>query len=184
VNVTHLVILDREGVISECVAPFIRAPEEFKPIPGALEAIARLNQASVRIVVATNQAGVGRGLTDMATVNAIHDRMHRAAMSAGGRIDAVFYCPHAEEAGCRCRKPATGMFEEIAERYGLHDLRGVAAVGDGMRDMLAARKAGATPVLVRTGKGLETESAGGLPQGVQLFKDLAAFADDWLARQV
>ncbi len=183
-NPTHLVILDREGVISECVVPFMRSPEEFKPIPGALEAIARLNQAGARVVVATNQAGVGRGLTDMATVNAIHDRMHRAVMSVGGRIDAIFYCPHAEEAGCRCRKPATGMFEEIAERYGLHDLSGVAAVGDSIRDLLAARKAGATPILVRTGKGRDTESAGGLPQGAQVFDDLAAFTDDWLARQV
>lgn len=183
-SATHLVILDREGVLSECVAPFVSSPDDFKPIPGALEAVARLNQAGARVVVATNQAGVGRGLFDMATVNAIHDRLHRAAMAVGGRIDAVFYCPHAEDAGCRCRKPAIGLFEEISERYGRQDLRGVAAVGDSIRDLQAARKAGATPILVRTGKGRETETSGDLPAGVQVFDTLADFADDWLARQV
>lgn len=183
-SAAHLVILDREGVLSEFAVPFMRSPDDFKPIPGSLEAIARLNQAGARVVVATNQAGVGRGLTDMSTVNAIHDRMHRAAMSVGGRIDAIFYCPHAEEAGCRCRKPATGMFEEIAHRYGLRDLHGVAAVGDGIRDILAAKTAGATPILVRTGKGRETEASADLPPGVHVFDTLAAFTDDWLARQV
>jgi len=178
-----LVILDREGVLNECVAPFMRSPDDFKPIPGAFEAIARLNQAGVRVVVATNQAGVGRGLFDMRTVNAIHDRMHRAAVGAGGRIDAVFYCPHPEEAGCPCRKPRTGLFEEIAERYDLRDLAGTAAVGDSIRDLQAASKAGARPVLVRTGKGRETERAGNLPSGVQVYDDLAGFTEDWLSRR-
>ena len=179
----RLVILDREGVLTECVAPFMRSPEDFRPIPGALEAIGRLNQAGYRVVVASNQAGVGRGLFDMATVNAIHDRMHRAVTAVGGRIDAVFYCPHPEEAGCACRKPATGLFDEIAERYGLSQLAGVAAVGDSIRDLLAASRAGAQAVLVRTGKGRETEAAGGLPQGVQICDDLAAFADVWLVQR-
>lgn len=177
-----LVILDREGVLSECVTPFMRSPDDFRPIPGALEAIARLNQGGARVVVASNQAGVGRGLFDMATVNAIHDRMHRAAMAVGGRIDAVFYCPHPEESGCRCRKPRTGLFEEIAERYGLRDLARVPAVGDSIRDLVGASRAGAAPILVRTGKGRETEAAGDLPPGVRVFDDLAAFAEDWLAR--
>jgi D-glycero-D-manno-heptose 1,7-bisphosphate phosphatase len=182
VSDVRLVILDREGVLTECVAPFMRSPEDFRPIPGAFEAIARLNQVGVRVVVATNQAGVGRGLFDMATVNAIHDRMHRAALSAGGRIDAVFYCPHPEEAGCDCRKPHTGLFDEIAERYGLRGLAGVPCVGDSIRDLKAASSAGAEPVLVRTGKGRETESAGGLPSGVRTWDDLSAFVDDWLAQ--
>ena len=125
----RVVILDREGVLTECVVPFMRSPEDFRPIPGAFDAIGRLHQAGVRVVVATNQAGVGRGLFDMATANAIHDRMHRAALATGGRIDAVFYCPHPEEAGCACRKPRTGLFEEIAERFGLRSLAGVPAVG-------------------------------------------------------
>ena len=181
-SAADLVILDREGVLTECVVPFMRSPDEFKPITGAFEAIARLNQAGVRVVVATNQAGVGRGLFDMRTVNAIHDRMHRAAISAGGRIDAVFYCPHPEEAKCQCRKPRTGMFEEIAERYDRRDLAEVASVGDSIRDLQGASRAGAQPVLVRTGKGLETEKAGGLPDGVRVYDDLSAFADAWLAQ--
>ncbi|MBU3695080.1 MAG: D-glycero-beta-D-manno-heptose 1,7-bisphosphate 7-phosphatase [Rhodocyclaceae bacterium] len=178
-----MVILDREGVLTECVAPFMRSPDEFKAIPGAFDAIARLNQSGVRVVVATNQAGVGRGLYDMRTVNAIHDRMHRAAISAGGRIDAVFYCPHPEQSGCRCRKPGTALFEEIAERYGLRDLAGVAAVGDSIRDLEGASRAGAQPVLVRTGKGAETEKAGHLPDGVRVYDNLGTFAEDWLARR-
>jgi D-glycero-D-manno-heptose 1,7-bisphosphate phosphatase len=176
-----LVILDREGVLNECVVPFMRSPDDFRPIPGAFDAVARLNQAGVRVVVATNQAGVGRGLFDMRTVNAIHDRMHRAAIASGGRIDAVFYCPHPEEAGCRCRKPGIGLFEEIAERYDRRELVGVAAVGDGIRDLQGASAAGAQPVLVRTGKGRETEKGGGLPAGVKVYDDLGTFADVWLA---
>lgn len=178
---TRLVILDREGVLNECVAPFTRSPEDLRPIAGAFEAVGRLNQLGYRVVVASNQAGVGRGLFDMATVNAIHDRMHRGVLAVGGRIDAVFYCPHAEEAGCACRKPGIGLFEEIAERYGLNGLAGVPAVGDSIRDLLAARRAGAQPVLVRTGKGRETERAGGLPEGQPTYDDLAAFAEAWLA---
>ena len=178
----RLVILDREGVLNECVAPFMRSPEDFRPIPEAFEAVARLNQAGYRVVVATNQAGVGRGLFDMAALNAIHDRMHRAAISAGGRIDAVFYCPHPEEAGCPCRKPATGLFEEIAERYGLRSPAGVPAVGDSIRDLQAASKAGAQPVLVRTGKGRDTEAVNALPPGTLAFDDLSAFVDGWLSR--
>jgi len=177
---SRLVILDREGVLTECVAPFMRSPDDFRPIAGAFEAIGRLHQAGVRVVVATNQAGVGRGLFDMATVNAIHNRMHRAALAAGGRIDAVFYCPHPEDARCACRKPRTGLFDEIAERFGLRSLAKVPAVGDSIRDLQAASAAGALPVLVRTGKGRETESAGGMPDGVLACNDLGDFVDGWL----
>jgi D-glycero-D-manno-heptose 1,7-bisphosphate phosphatase len=179
----RLIILDREGVLSECVTPFMRSPEEFRPIPGAFEAVSQLNQAGCRVVVATNQAGVGRGLFDMRTVNAIHERMHRAAMAVGGRIDAVFYCPHAEESRCTCRKPRPGLFHEIAERYGLRSLDGVTAVGDSIRDVQAALAAGCRPVLVRTGKGRETERDPALPAGTEVLDDLAALAAQLLAAQ-
>ncbi len=178
---TRLVILDREGVITECATPFMRGPEDFRPIPGAFEAIARLNQAGVRVVVATNQAGVGRGLFDMTLVNTIHDRMHRAALAAGGRIDAVFYCPHSEEAHCACRKPRPGMLVQIADRFGLRSLMGVPAVGDSIRDLQAAVGAGCAPILVRTGKGRETEQDPDLPRGTVIYDSLADFTEAWLA---
>jgi D-glycero-D-manno-heptose 1,7-bisphosphate phosphatase len=170
-----LIILDRDGVINLDSAQFIKSPEEWKPIPGSLDAIARLTQEGYRVVIATNQSGIGRGLFDMATLNAIHDKMHRAVVVAGGRIDAVFYCPHAADSTCACRKPKPGMLEEIARRFNV-SLAGVPAVGDSLRDLQAAVAAGAGPVLVKTGKGAKTFEAGGLPEGTQVFDDLAAVA--------
>jgi len=168
-----LIILDRDGVINYDSDQFIKSPEEWKPLPGSLEAIARLCQAGYRVVVATNQSGVGRGLFDMPTLNAIHEKMHKACAQAGGRIDAVFFCPHAADADCKCRKPKSGMIEEIAERYGM-DLQGVLSVGDSLRDLEASVRLGAQPVLVLTGKGQKTQAKGGLPQGTRIYPDLAA----------
>jgi D-glycero-D-manno-heptose 1,7-bisphosphate phosphatase len=167
-----LIILDRDGVINYDSDQFIKNPEEWKPIPGSLEAIARLVQADYRVVVATNQSGVGRGLFDMPTLNAIHDKMHKAVALAGGRIDAIFFCPHAAEADCSCRKPKSGMLEEIAARYNVN-LKGVPAVGDSLRDLEPAARMGAQPVLVLTGKGAKTQLKGGLPEGTLIYPDLA-----------
>ncbi len=168
-----LVILDRDGVINHDSDQFIKNPDEWKPIPGSLEAIARLTQADYHVVVATNQSGVGRGLFDMPTLNAIHDKMHRAVAHAGGRIDAVFFCPHAADANCNCRKPKSGMIEEIAERYNV-SLKGVPAIGDSLRDLEAAARLGCQPILVLTGKGMKTQAKGGLPEGTLIYPDLAA----------
>ena len=168
-----LIILDRDGVINFDSDQFIKSPQEWKPIPGSLEAIARLNQADYRVVVATNQSGIGRGLFDMPTLNAIHDKMHKACALVGARIDAVFFCPHAAQTDCLCRKPKSGMFEEIAARYNV-DMKGVPTVGDSLRDLNCATKVGAQPILVLTGKGVKTQSAGGLPEGTRVFPDLAA----------
>jgi len=168
-----LIILDRDGVINYDSAQFIKSPEEWKPLPGSLEAIARLNQEGYRVVVATNQSGVGRGLFDMPTLNAIHDKMHKACALVGARIDAVFFCPHTAESHCLCRKPKAGMLEEIAERYNM-SLTGVPAVGDSLRDLQSAVTMGARPYLVLTGKGSKTQAAGGLPAGTRVFTDLAA----------
>ncbi|MHB8667494.1 MAG: D-glycero-beta-D-manno-heptose 1,7-bisphosphate 7-phosphatase [Burkholderiales bacterium] len=170
-----LVILDRDGVINVDSDQYIKSPEEWKPIAGSLEAIARLTQAGFRVVVATNQSGLGRGLFDMATLNAMHDKMHKAVNQLGGRIDAVFFCPHAQDAGCACRKPRPGMLMEIAERFNV-SLAGVAAIGDSLRDLQAASAADARPVLVLTGKGEHTLKSGGLPGGTEIHKDLAAAA--------
>lgn len=175
-----LIILDRDGVINFGSDQFIKSPEEWKPIPGSLEAIGRLTRDGWRVVVATNQSGLARGLFEMATLAAIHAKMHKAAAQAGGRIEAVFYCPHASEMECACRKPKAGMLNEIAARYG-SDLKEVPAVGDSLRDLVAAASVGARPVLVRTGKGEKTLAAGGMPADTPVFDDLAAVVDHLLA---
>lgn len=168
-----LVILDRDGVINRDSATFIKNPNEWIPIPGSLEAIAILNQQGYRVAVATNQSGIARGYFDMATLNAIHDKMHKALAQVGGRIDAVFYCPHAADAHCDCRKPKTGMLEEISRRFNV-ELNRVPGVGDALRDLQAFAKAGCQPYLVRTGKGEETYNLSEVPAGTIVVADLAA----------
>ena len=167
-----LIILDRDGVINYDSEQFIKSPDEWEPIPGSLEAIARLSQADYHVVVATNQSGVGRGLFDMQMLNAIHDKMLKSVVHAGGRIDAIFFCPHTTAANCNCRKPKSGMIDEIATRYNT-DLKDVPAVGDSLRDLEAVARLGAQPILVRTGKGEKTLAKGGLPEGTQVYADLA-----------
>ena len=175
-----LVILDRDGVINIDSDQFIKTPDEWKPIPGSLEAIARLTREGWRVVVATNQSGLARGLFEMATLNAIHAKMHKAVGQMGGRIEAVFYCPHAAEMSCECRKPKSGLFNEIATRYG-RDLQGVPSVGDSLRDLEAAASVGARPVLVKTGKGMKMLAAGGLPKDTLVFADLSEAVEHLLA---
>lgn len=170
-----LVILDRDGVINYDSPSYIKSPDEWKPIPGSLDAIARLNQDGYHVVVATNQSGVGRGLFEMATLNAINDKMHRAVGQAGGRIDAVFFCPHAHDAGCNCRKPKPGLFKEIASRFNVN-LQGVPSIGDSLRDLEASVAVGAQPILVLTGKGKHTQSENGLPPETRVFADLSEAA--------
>jgi D-glycero-D-manno-heptose 1,7-bisphosphate phosphatase len=168
-----LVILDRDGVINFDSDQYIKSPDEWRPIPGSLDAIARLTQWGWRVVVATNQSGIGRGLFEMDTLNAIHDKMIRAAAHAGGRIDAIFFCPHTNADKCACRKPKPGMLQEIAQRYNL-DLAGVPAIGDSLRDLQAASAVGAQAMLVLTGKGHKTHADPQLPPGIPVFPDLAA----------
>ena len=170
-----LVILDRDGTINHDSDQHIRSPEEWKPIKGSVEAIARLTQGDWRVVVATNQSGLGRGFFDMEALNAIHETMHRAVNQAGGRIDAIFFCPHAADSNCACRKPRPGMLHEIARRMNV-SLSGVPMVGDGLRDLQAAAAVGARPYLVLSGKGRKTKQSGGLPEGTKVFADLAAVA--------
>ena len=177
-----LIILDRDGVINHDSDNFIKSPDEWIPIPGSLEAIARLNQAGYRVIVSTNQSGVARGLFKMATLNAIHQKMHRAAQIAGADIDAVFFCPHAADDNCDCRKPKPGMLLDIAKRFDI-SLKGVPTVGDSLRDLQAGFVAGCTPYLVRTGKGERTLAKGGLPPGTTVHADLAAVVDHLLKKK-
>lgn len=155
-----LIILDRDGVINEDSDAYIKTPDEWQAVPGSLDAIARLSRAGWRVVVASNQSGLARGYFSMDTLNAIHAKMRRELAQAGGHLDAIFVCPHGPDDGCRCRKPAPGLFEDIARRYDVN-LAGVPTVGDSLRDLQAAVQLGCKPWLVRTGKGLRTLEKGG-----------------------
>lgn len=172
-----LIILDRDGVINHDSDAFIKSPEEWIPIKGSLEAIARLNQAGYQVVVATNQSGMSRGLFDMTTLNAIHQKMHNAAQQVGANIDAIFFCPHTSNDNCDCRKPKTGLFNDISKRFGVNLRSGVPTIGDSLRDLQAGFIAGCSPYLVLTGKGDKTREKGGLPPGTLIYPDLAAVVD-------
>jgi len=172
-----LIVLDRDGVINQDSDQFIKSPEEWKPIPGSLEAIARLNQWGWRVVVASNQSGVGRGLFGMDTLNAIHEKMVKSLAQVGGRLDAIFFCPHAADSTCDCRKPKPGLFHQLAERFNV-DLTGVPAVGDSLRDLQAGTAVGCVPYLVLTGKGMKTKDDPALPAGTLIYPDLAAVVAD------
>jgi D-glycero-D-manno-heptose 1,7-bisphosphate phosphatase len=174
-----LIILDRDGVINHDSEAFIKSPDEWVPIPGSLEAIARLNQAGYRVIVSTNQSGIARGLFNIVTLNAIHQKMHSAAQLVGADIDAIFFCPHAADDNCDCRKPKPGMLHEIAKRFDV-SLKGVPTVGDSLRDLQAGFIVGCTPYLVLTGKGEKTHAKGGLPPGTTVHADLAAVVDQLL----
>jgi D-glycero-D-manno-heptose 1,7-bisphosphate phosphatase len=171
-----LVILDRDGTINHDSDHYIKSLDEWRPIKGSMEAIARLTQAGYRIVVATNQSGIARGLFDTRALFEIHDALQRAAAQAGGRVDAFFFCPHTADARCQCRKPEPGMLLEIARRFNV-SLKDVYMVGDALKDTQAAAAAGARPVLVLTGKGKKTREEGNLPAGTEVYPDLAAFAE-------
>lgn len=177
-----LIILDRDGVINHDSDAFIKNADEWLPIAGSPQAIARLNQAGYTVVVATNQSGVARKLFSMATLNSIHQKMHAEVEQVGGMIDAVFFCPHSADDNCDCRKPKPGMMHEIGRRYDL-PLKGVPCVGDSLRDLQAGFMAGCTPYLVLTGKGQLTRAKGGLPPGTQIFADLASMVDALLIHQ-
>lgn len=164
----QLVILDRDGVINQDSAEFIKSPDEWIPIKGSLEAIARLTQAGYEVVVITNQSGIGRGLLSADKLNQIHGKMLEQLRQLGGQIQTILFCPHLPDDGCTCRKPLPGMYEELGAHMG-GNFAGVYSVGDSLRDLQAAQAAGATPVLVKTGNGKKTQ---------KLIKDQAELALD------
>ncbi len=184
--VVKLVILGRDGILNDFRDDHVKAPEEWTPIPGAMESVARLNHGGWHTVVATNQSGIGRGMIDMASVNAVHAHMFKLLMAAGGRIDAVFFCPHAPDEHCDCRKPLPGLMHEIGRRYGI-DLKHVPMVADTLRDLQAARAAGCEPHLVCTGRAARLSAAQVAEMvdqvpGTHVHADLAGFAEHLLAR--
>ena len=174
-----LVILDRDGTLCVEREGYLQSPDDWEPLPGALDAVARLNQAGWQVVIAANMPGLGRGLFDMAALNAIQARMHKQLAAVGGRVDAMFFCPHAADEGCACRKPLPGLFQQIGERYRV-DLRQVHAVGDSERDAQAAHAADCVPHLVLTGLHAPSRAEPlppAYPAGTRVHADLAAFAN-------
>lgn len=178
------VVLDRDGTLNAEPEDYLRSPDDWVPLPGVLDALARLHHGGWRLLIAANQSGIGRGLFDVATLNAVHARMHKQVAAAGGRIEAVFFCPHAPEDGCSCRKPAPGLLQQISQRTGAPAAQ-LVVVGDALRDMQAALAVGAQPHLVLTGQSAAFRGTGrppDLPDGVTVHDDLAAFADALLSR--
>ena len=185
--IPKLIILGRDGILNEFREDHIKAPGEWVAVPGALEAVSRLNHAGWHVVVATNQSGIGRGMIDMAAVNAVHAHMLRSLQTLGGRVDAVFFCPHTPEDGCDCRKPLPGMVLDIGRRYGA-DLAQVPMVGDTLRDLQAAQAAGCEPHLVRSGRAAALDPgqvADMLRQvpGTVVHRDLGELATHLLERE-
>ncbi len=176
----QLIVLGRDGVINPDSEHGIKSPEEWTPLPGSLEAIARLNRADYHVVVATNQSGIASGLFDIEALHAIHGKMDRLLSQVGGQVDGLFFCPHAPKDRCSCRKPKPGLFQQITER--LHvDLLGVLSVGDSLADLQAAQAVGAMPILVRTGKGCRTLKTQEVPEETPVFDDLSHFVDTLLS---
>lgn len=171
-----LVILDRDGVINHDSPHYIKSPEEWVPIPGSLEAIAKLKRAGYHIAVATNQSGIARGYYDLSTLERIHQKMHDALAMLGGKIDTLVFCPHAPDEGCQCRKPAPGLLLEIAKKLQV-DLHGVPFIGDSLKDVQAARAVGCRPILVRTSYDDRDQFFDEL-KDVPVYADLAAAVAD------
>ncbi|MFH0344194.1 MAG: D-glycero-beta-D-manno-heptose 1,7-bisphosphate 7-phosphatase [Chromatiales bacterium] len=172
----RILILDRDGVINQESDSFIKSPDEWIPIPRSLEAIARANAAGYRVVVLSNQSAIARGIIDVRTLHLINQKMIQRLAEVGGRIEAIFFCPHAAVQNCLCRKPRPGLFTDLAAR--LHvSLKNAPAVGDRLRDLEAARAAGARPILVKTGRGQATLASGQALGEIDVYADLAAAVD-------
>lgn len=153
----RLIILDRDGVINEDSDEYIKSPDEFIPIAGSLEAIAKLNQAGYTVVVATNQSGIARGYFDVTSLQAMHNKLNALLAAEGGHIERIYYCPHGPNDHCDCRKPKPGLLQQILRDYPMKP-GDIIAIGDSLRDLQAAQALGISSILVRTGKGKKTES--------------------------
>lgn len=183
-NTLKLVVVDRDGTLNVYQEGYVQNIDDWKPISGAFEAVAMLNRAGWHVVIATNQPGISRGVLDMSTLNSIHQLMYQQLAQAGGKVDAVFFCPHTADDQCTCRKPLPGMLLDISTRFGV-DAAEIHVIGDALRDVEAAQAAGCQPYLVCTGES-ETYSPAqppeGLPANTRVFASLQDFAKDLIAR--
>lgn len=175
-----LVILDRDGVINQDSDDFIKTVDEFIPLPGSVEAIAKLKHAGYKVYVATNQSGIFRGFYDIATLNTMHNKLAILLKENDAEIDGIEFCPHGPENNCDCRKPKTGMYVNIAKQAGLSDYSEILVVGDSLRDLQAAQSINAKPHLVRTGKGERTIKKGEGLEGIPVYNDLLDFVNQLL----
>lgn len=176
---TDAIVLDRDGVINHDSDDYIKSPDEWQPIDGSLEAIARLHKAGIKVIVATNQSGIARGLYDESTLSMIHAKMNALITEAGGELTAIYYCPHGPDDGCDCRKPLPGLIQQMAQDLNINPA-GIPIVGDSVRDLVAGEAVGCRPVLVRTGKGLRSLASGKVEPQTPVYDDLSSFVDDWL----
>lgn len=172
----HTIILDRDGVINEDSPDYIKTADEWQPLPGSLQAIARLCHHGYRVIVVSNQSGIGRHRFSISALNEIHQKMLTHLAQYGGHIDAIFFCPHDPKDDCTCRKPKPGLLQDIGTRLKI-PLAGVPVVGDKITDIQAAQAAGAQPILVRTGQGQVTVNSGQVPAGVPVYDNLAAVSE-------
>jgi D-glycero-D-manno-heptose 1,7-bisphosphate phosphatase len=171
---TKAIILDRDGVINEDSDDYIKSADEWIPIPGSIEAISRLKKAGYLVAVASNQSGIGRGYFDLDELQAMHDKMLALLAQRGASVDGIFFCPHAPEDNCVCRKPKPGLLFQIAKQLNI-DLKQSVFVGDSFSDVQAARMAGVTPVLVKTGKGLRTLEKSEAIEGIAVYDNLSHY---------
>ena len=148
------IFLDRDGVINENRADYVKSWQEFRFLPGSKEAIARLSRARHRIIVCTNQAGIARGIILVETIEKIHRLMIAEIVQIGGEIVRVYYCPHGKDENCMCRKPRPGMLLRARDELGI-ELSDAVFIGDSMTDVRAGLVAGARSMLVLTGLGVE-----------------------------
>ncbi len=178
-----LILLDRDGVINQDSDKFVKSVDEFEILPGSIEGIANLSQAGFKVVVCTNQSGIGRGLFTMEDLNEMHGKLHQLVDQAGGTIDAIIFCPHTPEDNCNCRKPKPGMILDICERFNVDDISEVMMIGDSIRDLQAIANAGGIPVLVKTGNGKKTLAKETLPKGTLVFDNLLAASEHIIEQQ-
>lgn len=177
------IILDRDGVINHDRDDFVKSPDEWLPIKGSLEAIARLNKAGYRVVIATNQSGIGRGLFDLNTLEKIHKKMNQLLAEKGGELAGIYFCPHIPDDHCDCRKPKAGLFKQAQEKFSI-DFKQAYAIGDSLRDILAAQAAGCEAFLVKTGKGERTLASDEKAlQSTRIFNNLSEVVDFLLAKE-
>ena len=176
-----LIILDRDGVINEDSDDYIKSPDEWIPIAGSLEALGKLSQNGFKVIIITNQSGIGRKIFSIEMLNAIHKKMSINLAQYGGVIDGIFFCPCAPEENCNCRKPKSGLYNEVSDRLQI-SLENVFCVGDKITDIQAAQNARAKPILVKTGK--ENDDSGNIPKNIPIYDDLLSFVNKVITKKL